>query len=143
MKVNLPAVWNSNMYMTPETMKLLEGVADLYLADFRYGDDDHAKRYSDIDYYWLITTQNFLEAKKQAEILVRLLVLPGHVDCCAVPIMQWCAENLGGTVRFNLLFQYHPEYQAGKYPEINRRLTAAEAVRALEFAKKAGLKNLV
>jgi putative pyruvate formate lyase activating enzyme len=143
MQGNLPVIWNSNMYMTPESMKLLEGVVDLYLADFRYGFDDHAKRYSGVDYYWLITTQNFLEAKKQAEILVRLLVLPGHVECCAWPIMRWCAENLGKDIRFNLMFQYHPEYQAGKFPEINRRLTAAEVARARELAQKAGLKNLV
>jgi putative pyruvate formate lyase activating enzyme len=143
MSVNLPVIWNSNMYMTPEAMKLIEGAVDLYLADFRYGDDDHAKRYSGIDYYWLITTQNFTEAKKQADILVRLLVLPGHVECCAGPIMRWCAENLGESVRFNLMFQYHPEYQAKNFPEINRVLTAAEISRARELAKKAGLKNLV
>jgi putative pyruvate formate lyase activating enzyme len=143
MNANLPVIWNSNMYMTPEAMKLLDGIVDLYLADFRYGEDDHARRYSDIDYYWLITTQNFTEAKKQADVLVRLLVLPGHVECCAGPIMRWCAENLGEDVRFNLMFQYHPEYQAGKFPEINRGLTAAEVARARELAKKAGLKNLV
>jgi putative pyruvate formate lyase activating enzyme len=143
MQGNLPVIWNTNMYMTPESMKLLEGVVDLYLADFRYGDDDHAKRYSGVDYYWLITTQNFTEAIKQADVLVRLLVLPGHVECCALPVMRWCAENLGKDIRFNLMFQYHPEYQAGKFPEINRRLTAAEVARAREMAKKAGLVNLV
>lgn len=128
--VSLPVIWNSNMYMTPESMKLLEGVVDLYLADFRYGDDDDAKRYSGIDYYWLVTTRNFLEANNQSEILVRQLVLPGHVDCCTRPIMKWCAENLGKDVRFNLMFQYHPEHQASQFPEINRRLTAAEATHA-------------
>ena len=143
MDVNLPVIWNSNMYMTPEAMKILEGVVDLYLADFRYGDDDHAKKYSGVDYYWLIVTQNFLEAKKQSEVLVRQLVLPGHVECCTRPIIEWCAENLGKDVRFNLMFQYHPEYQADKFPEINRGLTAVEITRARELAKKAGLKNLV
>jgi len=143
MKINIPVIWNSNMYMTPEAMKLLDGVVDLYLADFRYGNDEHAKHYSGIDYYWLVMTQNFLEAKKQAEVLVRLLVLPGHVDCCARPIIEWCAANLGQDVRFNLMFQYHPEYQASRYPEINRTLTAAEVARATNIAKKAGLTNLV
>ncbi|OPY28184.1 MAG: Radical SAM superfamily protein [Methanocella sp. PtaU1.Bin125] len=142
-QVNIPVVWNSNMYMTPEAMKILDGVVDLYLADFRYGNDEHAKRYSGIDFYWAATTQSFLEAKKQAELLVRQLVLPGHVDCCTKPIVEWCAANLGPDVRFNLMFQYRPEYQASRFPEINRSLTSAEALRAMSYAKKAGLKNLV
>lgn len=143
MDVNLPVIWNSNMYMTPEAMKLLDGVVDLFLADFRYGNDEHAKRYSGIDNYWQVITRNFLEAKRQADILVRLLVLPGHVECCAGPIMRWCAVNLGRDIRFNLMFQYYPQYRAGKFPEINRRLTAAEIARARELAEQAGLKNLV
>ena len=143
MTLNEPVIWNSNMYMTPETMKLLDGVVDLYLADFRYGNDDHAKRYSGVDYYWLVVTQNFEEAKKQSEVLVRQLVLPGHVDCCTRPIVEWCAANLGPDVRFNLMFQYRPEYQAGKFPEIDRPLTAAEVARGTGGAKKAGLRNLV
>ncbi len=143
MDVSLPVIWNSNMYMTPEAMKLLDGAVDLYLADFRYGDDDHARRYSGIESYWPITTRNFLEARRQADVLVRLLVLPGHVDCCARPIMQWCAANLGLDVRFNLMFQYHPEYRTEKFQEIARVLTATEVARAMELANSAGLRNLV
>jgi putative pyruvate formate lyase activating enzyme len=143
MKINVPVIWNSNMYMTPEAMKLLDGVVDLYLADFRYGDDEHARRYSGVDNYWPVTTRNFLEAKKHAEVLVRLLVLPGHIDCCTRPIVEWCAGNLGHDVRFNLMFQYRPEYQASSYHEINRPLTASEVIRATSLAKKAGLTNLV
>ena len=143
MSLNLPVVWNSNMYMTPEAMKVLDGVVDLYLADFRYGNDEHAQLYSGVNFYWLVVTQNFEEAMKQSDVLVRQLVLPGHVECCTGPILQWCARNLGRDVRLNLMFQYRPEYKAAMFSEINRTLTRAEVLKALELAKKAGLRNLV
>lgn len=141
--INIPAVWNSNMYMTPESMKLLEGTIDVYLADFRYGNDRDAEHYSSAKNYWKVTTRNFLIAREQAELLVRHLVLPGHVECCTVPIVKWCAENLGRDVRFNLMFQYRPEYRASNFPEINRPLTDREVARAIEIVKGEGLRDLV
>jgi putative pyruvate formate lyase activating enzyme len=140
---NIPTVWNSNMYITPESMKLLEGTVDLFLGDFRYGNDEHASRYSSGANYWAVTTRAFLEAKAQADILVRQLVLPGHVECCTKPIVEWCAQNLGKKVRFNLMFQYYPEYRASMYPEIDRTLSGMEIRRAMEIVKEAGLTNLV
>jgi putative pyruvate formate lyase activating enzyme len=140
---NIPTVWNSNMYITPESMKLLEGTVDVFLGDFRYGDDEHASRYSSGANYWAVTTRAFLEAKAQADVLVRQLVLPGHIECCTKPIVEWCAQNLGKNVRFNLMFQYYPEYRASMFPEIDRMLTGAEIRRAMEIVKEAGLTNLV
>jgi putative pyruvate formate lyase activating enzyme len=141
--LNIPMIWNSNMYLTPESLKLLEGTMDVFLADFRYGSDAHALRYSGARDYWAVTTRAFLEAQKQGELLVRQLVLPGHVECCTKPIVEWCAQNLGKDVRFNLMFQYRPEYKASEFPEIDRILTSAEIRRALEIVKEAGLTNLV
>jgi putative pyruvate formate lyase activating enzyme len=141
--VNVPTVWNSNMYITPESMKLLEGTVDVFLGDFRYGNDEHASRYSSGSNYWAVTTRAFLNAKSQADILVRQLVLPGHVECCTKPIVEWCAQNLGKNVRFNLMFQYFPEYRASMYPEIDRTLTGDEIRRAMEIVNGAGLTNLV
>jgi len=143
MDSTLPVIWNSNMYMTQEAMKLLDGVIDVYLADFRYGDDEHALRYSGIGNYWAVATRNFLEAARQTDVLVRQLVLPGHIECCTRPIVEWCAENLGKTVRFNLMFQYYPEHRTFNYPEINRTLTSTEVRRAMDIARDAGLSNLV
>lgn len=141
--VNLPTIWNSNMYMSTDAMRLLEGTMDVFLADFRYGNDEHAKKYSGIDDYWNVTTRNFLEANRQAELLVRQLVLPGHVECCTKPIVEWCAANMGKNVRFNLMFQYHPVYRAYAFPEINRVLTSKEVRRAIEIVEEAGLTNVV
>jgi putative pyruvate formate lyase activating enzyme len=143
LSINIPTVWNSNMYVTPESMKLLEGAVDVFLGDFRYGNDEHASRYSSGANYWAVTTKAFLAAKAQADVLVRQLVLPGHIECCTKPIVEWCAQNLGKDVRFNLMFQYFPEYRASMYPEIDRLLTGAEISRAREIVKDAGLTNLV
>jgi putative pyruvate formate lyase activating enzyme len=131
---NIPVIWNSNMYITPESMRLLEGTVDVFLG---------ASRYSSGSNYWAVTTRAFLEAKAQADVLVRQLVLPGHVECCTKPIVEWCAQNLGPDVRFNLMFQYYPEYRASWFPEINRTLSGEEIRRAVEVVRQAGLKNLV
>jgi putative pyruvate formate lyase activating enzyme len=131
------------MYITHESMKLLEGVVDVYLGDFRYGNDEHASRYSSGANYWAVTTRAFLDAKAQADVLVRQLVLPGHLECCTKPIVEWCAKYLGKNIRFNLMFQYFPEYRAHIFPEIDRMLTGVEISRAKEIVKEAGLTNLV
>jgi len=143
MEVPLPQVLNSNMYYSGETMELLEGAVDVYLADMRYGNDDCASRLSSAPGYRETVTRNFLHANRTADVLVRHLVLPGHLECCTRPVVEWCAEHLGPQVRFNLMFQYHPEYRAGEHPEINRRLTHDERVHALELCEDAGLCNLV
>lgn len=131
---HLPMIWNSNLYTSQEAMRLLEGVADVYLADFRYGNDDCAVRYSDVDRYFHVVSRNFLAACRQGEVMLRQLVLPGHVSCCTERIMRWVADNIPGTY-FNLMFQYRPEYRAALHPEIDRRLAAEERAEAVRLAR--------
>ncbi len=133
--LNIPIVWNSNMYASSETMKILDGLVDIYLADFRYGNDGCAKRYSKINNYMEILTRNFCEADRQTEIMLRHLVIPGHLECCTEPIMKWVSENIP-DVYFNLMFQYRPCYQASEYPEINRILSLKEREEAVRLAEK-------
>lgn len=141
--VNVPVVWNSNSYYSPETARLLAGFADVYLLDFKYGPGGCAERLSDAPNYWQVCTHNHLEAKRYGELIIRVLVLPGHLECCTKPILEWIAANLGVETRVNLMFQYHPEWRANEVPELHRRLTNAEMERALQLAKAAGLVNLV
>jgi putative pyruvate formate lyase activating enzyme len=142
-EANVPVVWNSNSYYSQETAQLLAGFADVYLLDFKYGPGDCAMRVSDAPNYWQVCTRNHLEAKRYGELLVRVLVLPGHLECCTKPILQWIADNLGVETRVNLMFQYRPEWRASELPELRRRLTKGEREFALQLAKQAGLKNLV
>ncbi|MDP6459772.1 MAG: radical SAM protein [Candidatus Hydrothermarchaeota archaeon] len=140
--VNIPVVWNSNMYMSTEAMRLLDGVVDIYLTDFKYGRDDCALKLSKVRGYWKIITRNHLLAKEQAELLIRHLVLPNHVECCTKHILEWIGENFGDSARINIMAQYRPEFQAHKITDINRSVTSSEMTRAYEIMREAGLSNL-
>ena len=141
--VSVPVVWNSNSYYSPETAKLLAGFVDVYLLDFKYGSGGCAERISEAPRYWEVCTRNHLEAKKHGELIIRVLVLPGHLECCTHPILSWIAENLGCETRVNLLFQYRPEWRANEIPELQRRLSKGEMEKAVHLAKRAGLTNIV
>lgn len=135
---HLPMIWNSNMYTSEEAMRLLDGVMDIYLADFRYGNDDCALRYSDVTNYFQVVSRNFSTAHRQGEIMLRQLLLPGHLSCCTARIMEWVAGNMP-EIYFNLMFQYRPEYRAGLHPEIDRRPSPEEKTQAVALANRLGL----
>ncbi len=141
--VNVPVVWNSNAYYSPETAKLLAGFADVYLLDFKYGPGGCAEKISDAPDYWKVCTYNHVEAKKLGELIIRVLVLPNHLECCTKQTLNWIAENLGAETRVNLMFQYRPEWRAHEIPELRRRLTKNEMEKAVQLAKKAGLRNFI
>ncbi len=138
--VNVPQVWNSNMYMSLEAVEILEGVIDLYLADFRYGNDRCASRYSDVEGYWEVVTRNHELAYEQCDLIVRQLVLPNHVECCTFPILEWIANNLGTDVPLNVMPQYRPEYRAREFEEISRRPTEDEIRAAWRKAEELGFR---
>lgn len=134
----LPMVWNSNMYTSSEAMDVLEGVIDVFLGDLRYGNDACAKELSGVENYFGVVTRNFARAWASAEVMVRHLVLPGHLECCTRPVMEWVSEKMPGAY-FNLMFQYRPEYRAGLHPAIDRRLTQEERQRAVALATEYGI----
>ncbi len=138
LKTNIPQIWNSNMYLTEESMDLLNGVIDVYLTDFKYGNDKCARNLSDAKNYWEITTRNHLIAREQAEMIIRHLVLPNHLECCTKPILEWISENLE-NVKVNLMDQYRPEWRAMDFREISRKLTHTEFQEALRFADELGI----
>ncbi|MCS7144443.1 MAG: radical SAM protein [Archaeoglobaceae archaeon] len=139
---NIPVVWNSNMFHSEELAEIIEDFVDVWLGDFKYGNDSCALRYSKAPRYMEVVTRNFLRARENGELLIRHLVMPNHIECCTAKVVEWVAENLGDWVRFNLMFQYRPVYKAYEYPEIARRLTGEEMRRAYEITSKK-LRNLV
>jgi len=134
----LPQVWNSNMYLTRESMRLLDGVIDIYLTDFKYGNDGCARRLSGVENYFDTVSRNHLLASEQCDVLVRHLVLPNHIECCTFPILEWVAENLPDAV-VNVMDQYRPEHRASEFDEIMRRPTQAEIASALKRAEELNL----
>ncbi len=142
-EVNIPSVWNSNMYLTRRGMKLLEGTQDVYLTDFKYGNNECGLKYSKVPDYWDIVSRNHKLAFEDAELIIRHLVLPEHLECCTKEILKWIRSELGSEIRINLLGQYRPEGRAREYSEISRRVSSEEMEKAYEFARKEGLNNIV
>lgn len=138
--VNIPIVWNSNFYMSKKTMNILNKVIDVYLPDFKYGNDACAKKLSSVDRYWETVTRNLLLS--EGEICIRHLVLPNHIKCCSFPVLEWIAKNIGERAIINIMDQYHPCFKANEYEEINRRLTSEEFEKVTNYARRLGL-NLI
>ena len=132
---NTPQVWNSNMFCSTETMKLLDGVIDLYLTDFKYGNDECAKRLSKVDNYTEIIKRNHKIAHENGVMIIRHLVMPNHVDCCSKPIIEWIAEKLPNSV-VNIMAQYRPEYHAYDFEDISRSVSMDEVLQVKEYADK-------
>ncbi len=141
--VNIPVVWNSNTYYSEETARLLAGFADVYLLDFKYGNNECAERISNAPNYWEACMRNHLYAKKHGELIIRVLVLPGHLECCTKEVLNWIAKNLGRNTRTNVMFQYRPEWRAYEIPELRRKLTSEEMRKAVQYAEQAGLINYI
>uniref|UniRef100_A0A7C4NP77 Radical SAM protein n=1 Tax=Staphylothermus marinus TaxID=2280 RepID=A0A7C4NP77_STAMA len=140
--INTPQLWNSNMYLTMESMKLLVDVIDIWLPDLKYGNDECAYRLSNIRNYWSIVTRNIKYAYENGDMIIRHLVLPNHIDCCTKPVLKWIAENTPKAL-VNVMEQYRPEHLVVKYPDkfrdINRRLRREEILEAYSYAESLGL----
>lgn len=135
---NTPQVWNSNMYLTEKSLRLLDGIIDVYLTDFKYGNNECAKRLSNVSDYWEIITRNHKIARSQCEMIIRHLVLPGHFKCCTKPVLEWIAENLD-SVRVNVMDQFRPEYNAYDHEELRKRLGKQDFIRAHTLARNLDL----
>jgi putative pyruvate formate lyase activating enzyme len=140
---NVPVIWNSNFYMSLEAMQLLDGVVDLYLSDFKYGNNECAMRLSGIPDYWDVVTRNHKLAWKSGDMIIRHLLLPNHLECCTLPILDWIYENLGRKAVVNIMAQYRPLYEASKYPDISRFLYRDEYLKAVNYARDLGFINLL
>jgi len=138
-KENVPIVWNSNMYMSEISMKLLDGFVDVYLTDFKFGPGKCSEELTKVKNYWDVVSRNHLIASKQAEVVVRHLVLPNHVECCSFPILEWISKNLGRKCIVNIMDQYYPCFEAIKNEKINRRISREEYRKVVEKAKEFGL----
>lgn len=139
-KRNIPQIWNSNMMCSKEAMALLDGVMDVYLTDFKYGNDACAQKLSNTPNYVETVKQNHIIAKDQGDVLIRHLVLPHHFECCSKPILQWLAQHLPNTP-INIMDQYRPCWRAQTVPELVHS-SYKDYQKALELAQTLGLKLL-
>ncbi len=134
-----PVVWKTDLYGTPEALALLEGVVAVYLADFKFGNDSCARRIAGIDRYLEVIGRNLVQVARQGELIVRHLLLPGHLDCCYRPVVNWMKHHLP-EVKFSIRDGYLPHWQARRHPELARPLARNEGGRARDLAAAAGLR---
>lgn len=134
---DLPLVWNSNFYFTEAAAGLLESIMDVYIADLHFGCDDCAREIAGADRYLSIVGRNLKWAARAGSLVVRHLVLPGHLCCCTAPALQWLARELPGTP-VHLMTNYLPPESRQSYGT-GRYLTESESLEAQRLALDLGL----
>lgn len=135
---NIPIVYNSSGYESVESLKKLSKYIDVYLLDFKFYDNNRAKRYSNAENYPDIAKQSILSAYNNVNcecvfdekgrmtkgIIIRHLILPQGTND-AINIIDWCKENVPNAA-FSLMSQFLPLGESDKYKEINRKITKRE-----------------
>jgi len=134
-------VWKTNAHGSAAARRLLDGIFDVWLADYKFGNDDCAGRLAKVSGYTDIVRSNLLWANERSELIVRHLLMPGHVDCCWRPVAEWLANRLPG-VKVNLRSGFCPAWRSGRHPELRGTVAGAEAQRAESIAHEFQL-NLV
>ncbi len=137
---SLPVVWNSNAYSSPETLALLDGVVDVYLPDLKYADDACAKRWSNAEGYYQAAQGAIRTMTEQGVlVIVRILLLPGHLECCHLPALEFLAR-LPRLPLVSLRGQYSPDWRiADRDGRMASRLPAEELARAGAAVRALGL----
>jgi putative pyruvate formate lyase activating enzyme len=136
-----PVVWKSDFHCTPEALELLAGVADVYVADFKFGNDHCAARLAGVMDYVRIVTRNLRLASAQGRLIVRHLLMPGHLDCCYRPVVEWMSRHLPRT-EFSLREGYLPSWRSHQFVELGRPVSRAETLAARDMVEKAGLRGI-
>jgi len=164
--LKIPLVYNTNAYDSVETLKLLDGIIDIYMPDVKYSDlprrvakrllrgDKIALKYSSAPDYFKIMKKAIKEMHRQVGdlildeggiavrgLLVRHLVLPNNL-AGSEEIFEFLAKEISENTFLNIMNQYYPYFKAQEFPELSRPVTKEEFQKAIELAKKAGLKRL-
>ena len=126
-------VWKTNGHGTGQARNLLDGLFDVWLVDYKFGNDLCAERLSKTPDYSRVVRENLVWANQNSELIVRHLLMPGHRDCCWRPVAEWLAENLPG-VKVSLRTGYWPGWHAARHSELSRVSSGAEIQQAIDLA---------
>lgn len=151
--LHLPVVYNCSGYECVETLRMLEGIVDIYLTDFKYMDKETAKRYSNAENYPEIVQKALAEMVRQCPnaefddagmmkkgVIVRHLLLPGYLKE-AKKIVKYIYETYQEQVYLSLMNQYTPLPQVEKFPELMRKVTEKEYDELVDYAIELGVEN--
>jgi putative pyruvate formate lyase activating enzyme len=154
--LRLPLVYNTSSYDSQESLRVMDGLVDIYMPDFKLWDEEQSRNYLAAANYPQVARDVISEMHRQVAelkvdedglalrgVLVRHLVMPGRLDDTG-QIVSWVA-SLSRDSYLNLMDQYYPAWKAKTNPrfaEINRRVTRPEMIQASQMARKAGLWRL-
>ncbi|MBC7319369.1 radical SAM protein [bacterium] len=152
--LSIPIVYNTSGYEKLETLKLLDGIVDIYLPDMRYSSSVYAVKYSSAPRYPDVNRLAVREMFRQVGnlvldergiakkgLIIRHLVMPEDISGTE-SVLKFIAEEISKDTYISLMAQYRPEYKAQDFPPLNRRITREEYKRAIEIAKNLGLRNV-
>ncbi len=154
--LRLPIVYNTSAYDSAESLRLLDGVIDIYMPDFKFWDPQLSLKYLKAKDYPEAARHAIKEMHRQVGalkfdehglalrgVLVRHLVMPGCLDDTKA-ILRFLAEEVSPDTDVNIMAQYYPSNKVtfDKYPELNRRITLDEYHGAIENAQQIGLQRL-
>jgi len=152
--LHLPLVYNSGGYDSVETLKILDGIVDVYMPDMKYGDKRVAKELSGIENYPQVNRAAVKEMHRQVGdlkidrdgiaqrgLLVRHLVLPNGL-AGTKEVLNFISKQISLNTYVNIMAQYRPCYKAYEIPSLARPISTAEFQEAVELAHQAGLNRL-
>ncbi|WP_461829382.1 radical SAM protein [Aquifex sp.] len=144
--LRIPIVYNTSSFDSLETLRLLDGIVDIYLADLKYLNREYGRKYSKVKDYPTAAKEAIKEMYRQVGnlkvdergiavrgLLVRHLVLPNDISTTK-EVMEFL-RSIDENLAVNVMKQYFPYYKAWDYPELSRRITEEEYRRALEHAE--------
>ena len=151
--MKLPIIYNTSGYENVTELKLLEGIVDVYLPDFKYMDSTLSARYSRAKDYPSVAKQALSEMVRQQpdvviddatglitkRVIVRQLLLPGHVND-AKAVLKYLYDTYHDHVYISMMSQFTP-IALKDYPEINRTVTRREYERLVDYALEIGITN--
>lgn len=151
--LQIPVVYNSSGYENTETLRILDGLVDIYLPDMKYMDEELAQNYSHAQNYPKAAKAALAEMVRQCPacefdergmmkkgVVVRHLLLPGHVKESKA-VLRYLYETYRNQIYISIMSQYTPMPQMVNYPELNRRVTKREYNRLLDYAMELGIEN--
>lgn len=152
--LTIPIVYNTSSYEKPETLRLLDGLVNIYLPDFKYMDAKLAKAYSNAEDYPEVAKAAIAEMYRQVGkpafdedtglmhkgVIVRHLVMPGAVGN-AKAVIDYLYGTYGDNIYISLMNQYTPMKEFAEYPELNRKVTKREYEKVIQYALDSGVEN--
>jgi len=149
--LSIPLVYNSSGYDSVDTLKLLDGVVDIYMPDLKYASEENSKYLSSAPNYWTIAKSALLEMKRQVGgllllekgvairgMLIRHLVLPEDLASSKLAF-EFIADKIGRDVPVSLMSQYFPAHIAVSDKRLGRKITADEFKTAKKWLVEFGL----